>query len=140
MGQPAQAIALYRQAEPIFRQTYDTRQLAMLFNNWALAYQAQQEPAQARTAYAQSITYWEAVGDAAALAVVLDGLGQLHLAEHAYADALPVLQRAHHLLAALANEAVTASLYQEVAHHLAEARRGEPQPAADQPRPELGAL
>lgn len=125
LGQPDQAIQLYRQAEPIFRQTYDERQLAMLLNNLALAYQAQQQMTLAETTYHQSMACWQTVGDRVALATVMDGLGTLYLEQQDYAKALAMLQQAYTLLAEQPAETTTAHLFRDVQHHLAAARLGQ---------------
>ena len=96
--QPAQALAQFTQAEPVFREVHDRLHLAMLQTNQGIAYRLLQDWAQAEQYQKASIEHFQQLGNLAAQVNALDELGLVYLDQQAIDKAQATFQEATELL------------------------------------------
>jgi len=88
LGQPQQALALFLQAEPVFRQSQDELRLARVNNSLGVVYLQLGRLSEAQAALEASIELSRQAGDRRLAANALDTLGELHMRQGDPAAAL----------------------------------------------------
>jgi tetratricopeptide (TPR) repeat protein len=120
-GNLAAALAHYQAAESILRRLDDTRYLAMVCNNIALAYRSGGQWQEAEVYYAESIELWRVLGAVLARLSVELGLGKLWLDRGEPQEALAIFQQVSAALRSTPRSAEHRRLYAELKEYSAAA-------------------
>lgn len=81
LNEPAQALALYEQIEPVFNQAGEVLGLGNLYNNIGRAFHQQQRWSQAEAAFDKSLAFFRALGDEVEQANTLQHLNEIYKAQ-----------------------------------------------------------
>jgi tetratricopeptide (TPR) repeat protein len=122
-GESAQALALYRRAEQVFRRHHDLHNWAKISTNQALEYLNVADWVQAEAYFLTAIRLFEQVGDVSLRLNAMDGLGQVYLHQARVADAMAVLAAALAALDQIQGTAMYDYLLPTLQTHLQQAKQ-----------------